>query len=751
MNPSHSRAPAPMPAGGQVHSFRHIEFRRRCLLRALSHLKNVAVLALTLAGLMGQIEAQDRLKSMPGYDRYKAMEKEIPDSWKSGALNVTWADDSQSFEYRRDGKRYRFELATMQATEVTNTAGASSAKKPAKSSAPAHSAGDNPDRGRQYTTALSPDGKQKAFYRERNVWLVPVEGTNEVALTTEGNATNRVKLGSASWVYGEELDQKTAMWWSPDSRKLAFYRFDERQVADFPLQLDQTKAMSRLDLEPYPKPGMPNPVVDLLIRDLESGRTVTVDVRDGQPFSDASVGHYVYGLQWTRDGRELLFHRTNRRQNVLELVAADPETGHCRVVIREEWPASWVENQPTLRFLEDGQRFLWSSERTGWRNLYLYDVRQAGCVALTPHRFEVDSIVRVDEAQGWLDYLARDGDNPLKPQLHRVRLDGTDQRRLTDPALHHRVTMAPDGRYFVDVSQTHDEPPTTVLRDAEGRFVAELARSDLKRYRELGLRPVELIRFASADGSAELYGLLHFPSRFDPRGKYPLLVSVYAGPSTEGAHETFTLPSTLTELGFLVASFDSRSAAGRGKRQLDSIYRRLGITEVDDQAAGVQSLWSRRYVDRLRVGIHGVSYGGTASALCLLRYPEVFQAASASAGVMDFRNYDTIYTERYMGLMPEDEPAYTAGSTLTYAGKLQGRLLLYYGTADNNVHPNNTMQLVQALQRAGKSFEVQVGPDEGHGGVNRDRMMEFFIENLVMRAPASEPAKKGDSKRANRS
>jgi dipeptidyl-peptidase-4 len=182
-----------------------------------------------------------------------------------------------------------------------------------------------------------------------------------------------------------------------------------------------------------------------------------------------------------------------------------------------------------------------------------------------------------------------------------------------------------------------------------------------------------------------------------------------------------------------VASFDSRSAPGRGKRFLDSIYQHLGQAEVDDQAAGVKSLWTRRYVNRRRVGIYGTSYGGTAAAMCLLRHPEVFHAACSSSPVTDFRNYDTIYTERYLWIPQECKAAYDAASLLTYAGQLRGRLMLYYGSADDNVHPSNMMQFVQALQKAGKGFELQAGPDQGHGGLNQESMMEFFIENLVLK------------------
>jgi dipeptidyl-peptidase-4 len=268
--------------------------------------------------------------------------------------------------------------------------------------------------------------------------------------------------------------------------------------------------------------------------------------------------------------------------------------------------------------------------------------------------------------------------------------------------------------------------------DADGKLVAELANSDTTKFEQLGLKRVELIKYKAADGVTELHGLLHFPSTFDPARKYPLLISVYAGPATNGARETFTLPSTLTEYGFLVATLDSRSAGGRGKRFLDAIYLKLGIPEIDDQAAGVKAIEARPYVDKTRVGIFGTSYGAYASALCLLRYPDVFQAASASSPPTSWYHYDTIYTERYMWIPQENKEGYEAGNAMNFADKLKGRLMIYYGSADNNVHPNNSMQLIQALQKANKSFEVQVGPDMGHSGLRLDRMMEFFIENLVI-------------------
>jgi dipeptidyl-peptidase 4 len=471
----------------------------------------------------------------------------------------------------------------------------------------------------------------------------------------------------------------------------------------------------------------------------------------------------VYRVSWTADGRELLFSRTNRRQNVLELVAANPETGATRVILREEWPTGWVDNRPTLQFLKDNTRFIWESERNGFANLYLYDLTGKLLDPITSHAsFEVAGLVKVDEAAGVVFYTARDGDNHLKLQLHRVGLDGKGDVRLTDPAFNHTIGsclapapgsgrgafggpsscgISPDNRYIVDTYQTHDVPPSTRVLDAAGTVVADVAKADLTKFTDLGLKKAEMFTYTAADGKTELHGLIQFPSNFDPARKYPVLVPVYGGPASASntARETFVTPSALTEYGFLVVNLDSRAAPGMGKRTLDSIYLKRGQVEIDDMAEGVKALASRPYVDKTRVGIYGTSYGGYASVMSILRYPDVYAAASASSPVTAWDHYDSIYTERYMWIPQENKAGYEAGSAMKYAPALKGRLMLYYGTADNNVHPSNMMQLIDALQRAGKSFDVQVGPDRGHSGINSDRMMEFFIENLILR-PAASPS-----------
>ena len=692
------------------------------------------------------LAAQDRLKTVPGYEQARRVAREGPLAVAGGAPAVTWLDDGDGFEYERDGRHYRFDVEARRAAPIEASARRSRRGRSGEVA--------EPERGRQFEATISPDGRRRAYYSERNVWLSDADGGNARAVTRDGSVTSRIKYGTASWVYGEELSQQTAMWWSPDSRRLAYYRFDEREVRDYYVTLNQTQLHTTLDVEAFPKAGTPNPVVDLFIHDVETGQTLRVDVRDGKAFDNAVVGHYVYRVRWSPDGRELLFLRSNRRQNVMEVAAADAATGSCRVVLREEWPTGWVMPEPRMVFLGDGRRFVWESQRTGWNNFYLYDLKKGLVTALSNAiGFEAASLVKIDERAGVLFYTARDGDNRLKVQLHRVDLDGANDLRLTDPAFHHSVggcipglgarpeqpavprpcDISPDSRFFVDVYQTHDTPPATRLADARnGQTVAEVAKSDTSGFAALGLKRSELFAFTAADGRTPLYGLIHFPSTFDASKPYPALVNVYGAPefSSNIARESFVVPSALTEYGFLVVQLESRGAPGLGKRALDALYQRLGQAEIDDIAEGIRSLGSRPYFDPSRVGIFGTSYGGYVAVMELLRHPDLFAAAAASSPATDWQTYDTVYTERHMWIPQENKEGYDAGSALTHAKRLKGRLLVYYGTADNNVHPAHSLQLIKALQDAGKSFDVQVGPDHGHTSVNQDRMMEFFIDAL---------------------
>jgi len=755
-----------------------------------------ALIAIVIA--FAPLAAQDRLAGMPGYDQFTRIQPVITAAWgpqapetSGAATNVAWSSDGRTVTYTASGKAYRFDVATKTAVETGQAivgggrgadrggargAGGGGGRGQAPPAGAGRSGGMEPARagrsggmeqeqsemaagpvsgcpsgaaarGRQADCIVSPDQKLKAFYRNRNLWVANFDGSNERAVTTDGSEATRVKNGTGSWVYGEELGQTTAIWWSPDSTRVGFYRFDEGHVPDFFVQMNQTEVQDSIDIEAYPKAGDPNPIPDVFVFDVASGHVTKIDARDGKPFSN-DVGHYVYGVEWTKDGSELVIERANRRQQIVELATCRPATGACRTVVHEEWTSGWLNASIDARFspwlaphwLNDGKRFIWESERNGWKNYYLYDLERGLLNPITSNTaFEAGSIVRIDETANVLFYTARDGDNYLKLQLHRVNLNGSDDVRLTDPAFTHVVSpafLSPDGRHLVDVYQTHDEPPASQVLDVSTRqVVAQLAKSDLTKYQAAGFHKAELFSYLAADGRTKLFGQISFPSNFDPAKKYPVLVSVYGGPVLQSniPAETFVGPNATAEYGFLMVLVSYRGVPGTGKHAADTLYLHLGVTEMDDMAEGVKALWGRDYVDKARVGIYGTSYGGYTSAMELLRHPEVFAVASSSSPTTDWRDYDSTYTERYMWLPTENQAGYDAGNVVTYAKDLRGRLLLYYGTADNNVHQDNTMQLIKELQRQGKSFEVQVGPDQPHSGVNNARMMEFLIENLIMR------------------
>lgn len=709
-------------------------------------IRGLAMLVAAFAALAPQAAAQSRIRTMPGYEHWAEMGPKVSASVKSGAINALWAEDSKSFEYSLGSQRWRFDVGMLTATAIDPrvvSVYTPDRKDTSSSPAPTNSSGLVLARGRgKDADVLSPDGKVRAISRDQNMWLVSVDTGVEKQITTDGGQKARIRHGVGSYVYLEEFSVAQPVWWSPDGKKLAWMRYDETMVEDYFVTLDLTQMFSTVLTEAYPHPGRPNPVADLIVYDLATGVTRVMDVRQGAPFGDDVVGHYIWAAQWTKDGSEILVRRTDRLQKTQDLAACSPFTGKCRSVVRESRPQSWAQ-ATAPHFLEDGKRFIWASERNDFRNLYLYDLAGKQLSRITRGAFDVVDIVKVDERAGWIWYTARSGANHMLVQLHRARLDGSKDTRLTDPALMHRVDISPDGAYFVDVAQAHDKAPVSTLRDFEGRSVAEIATSDVSNFNALKLKPAELFTFTAADGKTQLHGLLQFPSNFDPAKSYPVLFSVYGGPSSNGLSESFATPNALAEYGFLMLKLDARTNAGMGRKTTDATYKQLGVAEMDDFAAGIRSLWTRPYVDRYRVGVYGTSYGGTVAATMLLRHPDVVQAASASSPVTDYRLYDTAYSERHLGLPQTDADAYDRAAVLTYANQLKGDLLLYYGTSDDNVHPKNTLQLIKSLQAARKSFEVQVGPDKGHTGVDQTRMMEFFIQHLVIDTPASSPSASG--------
>jgi dipeptidyl-peptidase-4 len=675
--------------------------------------------------------AQSRLPSMPGSKDAAEFRPKLGAALKFASLQARWVD-GKTLTWK-DGEKW----VLLDASTGTETSQTEEPPRPASGMVGGRNQG-NPGRGRQFTEITSSDGKV-ATYRNGNVFVK--DGTEEYQLTEGGDLSKRIKFGTASWVYGEELYQNEAMGFSPDGSKIWVYQFDERLVKDYFLAINQRSPQDELYPEAYPKPGQPNPIVSIYIYDLKTRKPVLVPANNGG--GDEDPGHYQYKLRWSPDGSKLLFHRMNRRQNHMEFCSADPATGKMTVLDREDNPNGWVEQAYPTTYLDEIEgnpadlkgKALWLSERSGFCNIYLLDLNKGGVTPVTKHNFDVRRIVKFDPATRTLWYVAANGDRPALMQLNRIKLDGTGQIRLTDPAYQHDISLSADGSYFLDTAQNNEKAPSISIVDKAGKTVKRLRESDVSGMKSAGYEPVEMFSYKAADGVTDLSGRLHKPVNFDPNKKYPVICSVYGGPGGPTGNsfdERFEVPDRMCDYGFIVLELENRGLGGRGRAFRDAFYRKMGITEIDDMAAGVKSVSNRPYFDAGRVGITGTSYGAYSTLLAMLRYPDIFHAGVASSCVSDWRNYDSTYTERYMGLMPDDKAGYDAGSAVQLAGNLKGWLMVYYGTSDDNTHPTNTLQVIAALQAARKYFEVQVTPDVGHSGVNYNRMLEFFIERLVL-------------------
>jgi len=685
----------------------------------------------------GLAHSQPTFKELPGYERYREI------AGLSGALNgvgrvsqIQWSDDGGSVKYTVAGARKSIDLKSFIVSDSDQPA------TPAESTevrrGPRRSNGQPPvGRAQQRTTATSPDGKWKAVYADFNITL---ESTSQLGSTAQLESTeseadkirvtqdgvDRLRFGTGCWVYGEELNQSEAMWWSPDSSKLAYYEIDETEMLDYHLTLDNTANYTKLQSVRYPKAGDPNPKVSLWIYDLETKIAKKIAI-DGEP------SQYLYAIRFSPEGSELLVNRTNRRQDVLNVLAVNTRTLNVRTVLTER-QSTWQENRPFVQFLEDNQRFVWGTEANGWKHFRLrhLDGRMLNPIS-TVGEYACSSITRIDEKAGLVYFTAFSDAVPYNAQLHRAKLDGSDPVRMTSSSLNHTsFDISPDHRFVIATREQIDIPPSTVLYGEDGKELAILAAGNRDVAEKAKLSPAELFSFLSDDGKTIIYGTLHKPSNFDPNRKYPLVVDVYGGPESVGISTRYSAANPICEFGYLVAKIGNRGTTGRGKAFESATYLKLGGPDLDDQAAGVKSLRTRPYVDGSRVGIYGHSYGGYMSALALLRYPDVFQVAVAGAPVTDFRNYDTVYTERYMQTPAENVAGYDFGSCSKIANRLTGKLLLVHGLIDDNVHPSNTWQLAKALNDADKRFQMMIYPEFQHGvgSTYSSIRWEFFHQHL---------------------
>ena len=577
---------------------------------------------------------------------------------------------------------------------------------------------------------LSPDGKLAGFRRGHDLYVLRIHDRKLTRLTNNGSST--LLNGEMDWVYPEELELPTAWWWSPDSRRIAYMQFDTSREPIFP-QVSLLNVTGRLEPERYPQPGDPNPDVRIGIVPAEGGSTRWLDLGDTRD-------HLLARVQWLPAGTAVAVERLNRVQNQLDLLAADAKTGASHVLLHEEDPY-WINVNNHLHFFRDGKRFLWGSERDGFLHLYLYGMDGKLERQITRGEWQVEKVLQIDEARGVIYYESTEA-SPLESQFYSISLDGADKQRLTTAKGSHSVNLSPGFGFWTDSFSSLTSAPHTELFRTGGSEVMTLRKPDAA-LAEFDLQPSEIHPFKTPDGVL-LYGRLIKPAGFSAGRKYPVIVEVYGGPGFQSIRDRWmglTWEQVLAQRGFVVWQVDNRGSTGRGHKFESAIYHNMGERELADQLLGLDYLNSLGFSDPARVGLYGWSYGGYMTLYSLCNAPDRFQAGVAGAPVTNWRTYDSIYTERYMGLPAENPEAYDRTSPITHAGNLKAKLLIIHNIEDDNVHFQNTMRMAGALERSGKQFSMLVYPQKAHGvtGPEHTQMLhaitDFFEQALKPAGP----------------
>jgi dipeptidyl-peptidase 4 len=568
---------------------------------------------------------------------------------------------------------------------------------------------------------LSPDGKTVSFRRESDLYTIEIASRKETRLTHDGSET--LLNGELDWVYPEELELSTAYWWSPDSKSIAYLQFDTSPEPIVPHE-DVLGVRVRYEPERYPQVGENNAEVHLGVVAAAGGATRWLEV------GDTRNSYLIARAGWMPDSRSVYVVRMNRVQNRLELFSIGVESNMPTAMLREADPY-WINLDGDVRFLKDGKRFLWTSEKDGYRHIYLYSNEGKELKQLTKGEWEVRSIVSVDETR--VLYLSDEG-NPLEQHLYSVKLDGSGKQRLDKTEGWHAASAG--GAYYLDTASTLKSPWRTTLHSIEGAELGVYREADTTEFEIL---PTEIVKFKGADGT-ELHGRIIKPKGFEAGRKYPVIVDVYGGPGVmlpvHNSWSGVSMDQVYAHKGYVIWECENRGGQGRGHRFETAIFRNLGAAELADQVAGVKYLVSLGFADEKRIGIHGWSYGGFMTLNALLNAPDVFRAGISGAPVTSWMNYDTIYTERYMGLPQENVDAYKNTALPPKAANLKANLMLVHNYEDDNVLFQNSLQMTNALQHAGKQFEYMLYSQKTHGvsGPAADQMnasmLDFFERNL---------------------
>lgn len=588
--------------------------------------------------------------------------------------------------------------------------------------------------GKQQEATLSPDGTKAAFVRDNNLFVVDLVSQKERHITTDGKR-GAIINGIPDWVYEEEYSFSRAYEWAPGSDAIAFYRFDESGVREYSMNTFNGKLYPENYDFKYPKAGEDNSVVEIKIYRFDRDSVVDVDL------DSETTDIYVPRIEWatTPGGAKLAVHWLNRQQNHYRILQASPEGGgEGTSVLYEERNPRYVEriNNETVTFLPEGKGFVVKSERDGWMHLYRYDMQGKMLNRITDGDWEVTALYGIDPKSGKVYYQSTEG-SPLRRGVYSVDLNGKGKRQLSADSAQqgtHAGVFGPGYRYWIDYFSNRTTPTVVTLRRvSDGRPVRVLEDNAALRAKvaaEYALPRKEFFTFTTPEGIT-LNGYMLKPADFDSTRRYPVLMTQYSGPGSQQVADKWgwSWEAALVDQGVLVACVDGRGTGFRGEEFRKCTYGNLGGLEARDQISAARYLGGLSYIDPARIGIYGWSYGGFMALNCILKGNDVFALAVAVAPVTSWRFYDTIYTELYNGLPQENPKGYDDNSPINYAHLLKGKLLLAHGTADDNVHIQNSYEMIEKLVKAGKPFEMLIYPDKNHGmGSSRDHLLRRAIE-----------------------
>ena len=585
--------------------------------------------------------------------------------------------------------------------------------------------------GPEEEATFSPDGRRVAFVRAHNLYAVDVAGQKEIAVTTDGSA--ETLNGKLDWLYQEEIYGRgrfRGYWWSPDSTRLAFLQLDERPVPEYTV-VDDISYRPIVEVTDYPKAGDPNPTVRLAVASVTGGAPVWTRLE-----SYAGVDVLIVDVDWTPDSRHVAFQVQDREQTWLDLNLGDAASGRVTRVLRETTKA-WVNANGSPVWLKDGS-FLWFSERDGFKHLYHYRVDGTQVRQITSGRWDVRRLAGVDEQRA-IVYFESGARRHIDTDIYRIGLDGQALTRLSRTDGTHRANFNPTYTQYVGVWSDVSTPSQVRLHRADGTEARVLDANRVTTLGEYAISAPEFVEVRTRDGFI-MDAMMIKPPGFDPSRTYPVYQYTYAGPGTslvrnQWGGSTFMYHQLLAQQGVIVWILDTRSAGGKGVESQWPVYQRLGEVELQDLEDGVAWLKQQPYVDSTRLVLHGWSYGGFMTAYALT-HSTSWSAGIIGAPVSDWRNYDTVYTERYMKTPKNNPDGYRRTAPRFAAARLHGRMLLIHGSIDDNVHRQNSEQLAYELQRAGKPFEMMVYPKSRHAVTDArlNKHLRQVMFDFIMRA-----------------